>query len=606
MTIKEDLLRALSYGKDPYAEAIREMPSFKAELERTSKNYQERSWIDVKGFIPKFTTDEFNKRKDQYQAKYGDSVNVPGFADVIHLTPPVNISTQEMAEHNFAKKRGLPSPLNPDQIQTLARKKYRFLKALSSPAPTWLRTYGAVATAADNIEDALITLYWTGRLAVSVAPRLLGRVTPVFGWLLLGSDVLNAGNLIATIGALRRGCKGLHGEMNDRNPFSTKAKAERTSRLQKKTPGFGALLEILQTTDQLFGVGLCLGGLMGMVQDAALKMTDPGYWSNLWSVIYSGDVNQISDWASKSAVNDYGAVKKGLQDQYSQFKDEAYRLKAMDQKVREGTYNYIRNKAKETWDWIKTIPETSSQFYYDPLIGSMIISTGEQEFEKDQHTKAFMFLNQAMNGVMPWWYENDPIKNMKEIMNWKWRAPEPKRPDTIDVLQESIHDWKTTVKWPHIEKREATFEEIGFEYSRRIKESFQAYCLNYQHEYKAMVAAYECTDFVKNVIRSYDDNHEVRTGMTAYLAAAIDMIDQGQMIPPETSQDKTDAIAQYINEHERKTGNPPKIHDIVTRGKRLGIQWTNQVPEKIPESAENLFPGWRAIQDQVGELHIAD
>lgn len=606
MTIREDLTRVLAYGKDAYAKAIREYPSYKAMLERTAKDFQGRSWIDFSGFLPKFTDKEFEKRRIEYQAKYGNTVNIPGFSDVIHIVPKARITVDEMAAHKWASQRKLPSPLTAPQLLLLTSKKYRFLKALASPTPTWLKTYGSVATAMDNVEDALITLYWMGRLAIRIAPRLLGGTTKTLGWLLKGSDVLNLANAVSWGGAMTRGCKGLHEHLQSKNPFHAKYKAEHAVRLKQKTPGFGAFLEILQTTDQLFGVGLCLGGLFGMVEDSALKAMDPDYWKQLGKLLIGGNINEISVWVARSIFRDVVTIKKALEQQNSQLYDEMYRLREVDIKLRENLPKWIDQKIKDAWSWVKTRPEETSKYYSDTLIGSMILSTGMQEFEKDQHTKAFLFLNQAMNGVMPWWYENDPIQNMPEIMNWQWRAPEPKDPSTIALLEESIHDWKTTIKWPHIEQEYATFEEIAYDYSRRIKESFQVYCLNYQYEYTAMAAAFECTDFVGNVIRCIDDNHEARKGMTAYLAAGIDMMDTVHIMPPDITSAAFDQLAYYIGEYERKTGQGPPIHDIIREGEDLGIEWMTSFPKKTFDKVAELFPGWQAIQDQLAELYVVD
>jgi len=606
MTIREDMLRVLAYGKDAYARAIREYPSYAAELARTARDFQGRTWIDFSGFLPKFTTREYNKRREAYQAKYGTEINIPGFNDIIHIIPKAKITTEEMAAHKWAMKRGLPSPLGLDKLQLLKAKKYRFLKSLASPTPTWLRTYGSVATAMDNTEDALITLYWTGRLAMKIAPRFLGRLSTTWGWLLIGSDVLNLANAVSWAGAMTRGCKSFHDNLQSKNPFHAKYKAEHAIRLKQRTPGFGAFLEILQTTDQLFGVGLCLGGLFGLVQDTALKAIDPNYWLNLNRMLASGNVNEIAGWAAEAALNDFNSIKTGLKQEFIQLRDEAYRLKAWDQVLREGINKWIRTKSDAAWDWMTTPPEEASEPFNDVLISSMILNTGMQEFTKDQHTKSFMFLNQAMNGVMPWWYENDPIKNMPDIMNWKFRAPRPKDPSTIHTLDESLPNWQQTVKWPHLETEYATWEEIAVNYSSRIKESFQTYCMAYQHEYPAMAAAFECTDFIKNVILTIDDNHEVRCGMTAYLAAGIDMMDSVHIIPPDTPRQIIDGLSEYIGDYERHYGEGPHIKDIIAQGEAMGIEWMNQFPRKTFDKVAELFPEWREIQDELGEIYVAD
>jgi hypothetical protein len=606
MSLREDILRASQYGKEAEFKAIQATPSYQTQLSRTKKDFQGRSWIDFSGFLPRFTTDEYEKKRTQYQAKYGTSVNIPGFEDIIHIIPKSKITVEEMAAHTWASRRKLPSPLTAPKLLLLAAKKYRFLKSLASPTPTWLRTYGAVASAMDNVEDALVTLYWSGRLIVGIAPRLLGKTTSVLGWLLMGSDVLNLANVISWAGAMTRGCKGLHGHLQSKNPFHKKYKAEHAIRLKQRMPGFGAFTEFLQTADQLFGFGLCLGGLFGMVQDQALKTMDPEYWKHLGKLIQGGNINEISVWVARATFLDVERIKNALQQEFKVMNDEMFRLREVDIKLREEVGKWIDQKAKEAWNWIKTTPESVSKYYSDPLIASMILSTGMQEFTQDQHTKAFLFLNQAMNGVMPWWYENDPIQNMPNLTTYEWRAPEPKEPDTIALLEESIHDWKSTIKWPHIEKEYATFEEIAYDYSSRIKESFQTYCLTYQHEYGAMAAAFECTDFVGNVMRCIDDNHEVRTGMTAYLAAGIDMMDTVHIMPPDITSAAFDQLANFIGDYERAHVEPVPIHDIIAFGESIGIEWMTQFPKKTFDKVAELFPGWQAIQDQLADLFVAN
>jgi len=53
------------------------------------------------------------------------------------------------------------------------------------------------------------------------------------------------------------------------NPYKKKAKRSRQVRLWNMKPGWGAAIEVAQTTDWLFGVGLALGSIFGAVTDAA-------------------------------------------------------------------------------------------------------------------------------------------------------------------------------------------------------------------------------------------------------------------------------------------------------------------------------------------------
>lgn len=606
MTVREDALRALEYGKDPYYQAITSFPSYQNELERVRRDYNERTWIDFAGFFPKFTTAEFTKRQEEYQARYGNTVNVPGFSDVIHIVPKARISSEERAAHLWATKRGLPSPLTDEQLKTMQYKKFRFLKALASATPTWIKNIGAVSTVLDNVEDAFITVSVLGKIAVKLAPRLLGRMVPGLGWVLLGADILNALNIISWVTFAAKGGKRKVEGLAERNPFHAKAAAKRALRLKRTVPGFGEYLEILQTTDQLFGVGLCLGGFMGLVTDTVSKVMTYSAQEKYEQMPKTGNVDELTRWADKSFAPDVDKFKKGLIEQWGNFKDEAYRLKATDIKLRNDIYNYSKETSAIAWDKIKSIPEKASSWFSNTLIGSMIMSTGKDDFLKEDHTKAFMMINSGIQGLMPWWIENDPLEAFKNLRSFKFRAPGPTDPTTIDMLDEFTPGWENTVGWPHLNKEYATIEEIAFAYSPMIKDSFQTYCLKYAHEYEAMIAGQQVVEFVKNVIRSFSDDHEVKVGMSAWWAVAEDMMREIYLIPPDTPDPAIAALADYVGAHERATGGAPSIKDVARTGTSLGIKWMRTFPKKTFDQAAEIFPEWQAIQDQLDELFIAD
>ena len=606
MSIREDVLRALVYGKDAYYQAIIEVPSYQNELARVRRDYNERTWIDFKGFFPKFTTEEFNKRREKYQEKYGNTVNIPGFADVFHFVPKATITAEERAAHLWAIKRGLPSPLNSDQLQSLKYKKFRFLKSLASATPEWMKTYGAVATTLDNIEDAFVTIVALGRIAVKLAPRLLGRAIPGLGWLLIGSEIINMGNVMSWTGFAAMSNKRKLEAMAEKNPFHVKSKAMRAIKLKRVLPTFGEGLEILQTTDQLFGVGLCLGGLMGLVTDAASTALSDEYWQTLHNIIQKGTVNDMADWISRAAMNDYDKVKRNLQDQWSSLKDEAYRLKAWDEKTRKEIEEWSKEQSNKTWGWIKTIPETFLKYHANTLTGSMIMSTKKDAFLKDDHTTAYMMLDAAIQALMPWWIENDPLANFPGLREFKFYAPGPTDQITIDLLNENVMGWQKTVLWPNLGTKYATIEQIALNYAPLIKDSFQTYCLNNKHEYDAMIAAQQVVEFCKNVTRSFSDDNEVTLGMTAWWAVAEDMMREIFIIPPDASPLQFDYLSNYIRNHERTTGQAPKIIDVARYGDKVGIEWMRTFPRRAFDEAAEIFPEWQEMQDQLEDLYVGD
>ena len=606
MGSKEDVLRALEYGKTPYYNAIRAVPSYQAELARVRTDYNERTWIDFTGFLPKFTTEDFEKRRTEYQAKYGNTINIPGFSDVVHIIPKARISAEERAAHLWATKRGLPSPLTPAQIQTMQYKKFRFIKALASATPAWMKNYGAIATVLDNVEDGLVTIGVFGRIATKLSPRLLARAVPVLRWVLLGADILNAVNIMSYVTFSAKKSKRDIESLAEKNPFHWKAKAGRVDKLRRFFPTFGEFLEIGQTADQLFGVGLCLGGLMGIATDLASKaiMKDPE--KAMSDLPKYGTIGDFAAWAYKDMASNVDNFKKELIKVVAQFEDPKYIHPKTDPNLTKIVYDLAVETSGIAWDKIKSAPEKASSWFSNTLIGSMIMSTGKDDFLKEDHTKAFMMLNSAIQGLMPWWIENDPLTNFKDLRTFKFRAPEPTDPTTIDMLDEHSPDWRSTVKWPHLDKEYATIEEIAFTYAPMIKDSFQTYCMEYSHDYEAMIAAQQVVEFTKNVIRSYSDDHEVIVGMTAWWAVAEDMAREIYLMPPDTPSSTIDALADYIGNHERATGGAPAIKDVARFGESIGIEWMRTFPARAFDQAAEIFPEWQAIQDQLDELYVAD
>jgi hypothetical protein len=125
-----------------------------------------------------------------------------------------------------------------------------------------------------------------GALA-GVGGRLALRFVPYIGWIVLASDLLNLLSMLAMMAtptyallcagpgealaagvpavlfksALKRETWRAH----NLNPFSRQAVAKRALRSAGRLPGFSNLLEVAQTTDQLFGIGISLGGLVGLL-----------------------------------------------------------------------------------------------------------------------------------------------------------------------------------------------------------------------------------------------------------------------------------------------------------------------------------------------------
>ena len=114
---------------------------------------------------------------------------------------------------------------------------------------------------------------------------------------------------------------------------------------------------------------------MGMVTDTVATAFSPDYWASLSNVLLFGTKEELYNWVSRAAMNDYDRVKKSLEEQFKSLKDEAFRLKNADKKMRKEIEEWTRAKSEETWGWVKTIPEEASKWFSNTLLGSMIMST---------------------------------------------------------------------------------------------------------------------------------------------------------------------------------------------------------------------------------------
>lgn len=562
MSQKEDLLRTYAYGIDPYVAAIRALPAYQAELERTARDYTGRSWIESPFKWPKFTDDEFEARRVEYQAKYGTKISIPGFEDIVHWKLPTRISTEEMALHRYAKRRKLPSPLNPDQLKMLTFRKVRFLRSLAAPTPRWMSNIAAIQNALDNAEDALVTTAVLGRWAAKAAPRLLGRAVPYFGWTLLGADILNLANIFTWMRRAGNPTSCKHMELVSRNPFHRKAALARAIKMRRSWLTVGEALEILQTTDQVFGVGISLGGIVGTLSD-----------------ILADSLETVEVFLPGSP---YPTTR-----------------------FRGPEWNKIANLLKGVWKFHIT-QEQRHREQMKQLRGSWILDTFKDDVPKSFHTAAHLNALTASQIIAPWWHDQDPISQIPNFPSLRIPAPAIDNQITRDTLEDHRIDPDEPPKWPHIYKPVATAEELLYTYSPLIKDSLQTYCLRYQKDYEGMIGAAATVEFTENMLALLSDDDTVRVGHSAFAGVAQQMTESICIMPPDTPERTIGAFADWIGDFERKFADTPKLSEFTKAGKDLGIDWINSFPSIAFQKVADLFPGWQAIQDQIGQLFIPD
>jgi hypothetical protein len=219
------------------------------------------------------------------------SISIPGWDDVVHLTPKLPLDYDRVRQHYAGLRRGEPGILTEAETIELDRRRGVRDRMRTSVQPEYSKAFGQILTALDNVQDFLTTVSVAGRLVLWPASKIAGRAIPGVGWVILGADLLN---LLSFVGQLAmpayalacygpkqalaagipaaifgRALKSETWKLAHLNPFSRQARAARKLRAARVIPGFGAVLEVLQTTDQLLGVGVSLGGLVGGIMESA-------------------------------------------------------------------------------------------------------------------------------------------------------------------------------------------------------------------------------------------------------------------------------------------------------------------------------------------------
>ena len=212
-------------------------------------------------------------------------ITIPAWNDIIHITVPPTWTREERQQMTdadyYTRILGLTldeasarSGRTVEQIQDSLSQKEEYdiyrLRAVEtaiamsrSPAPEIAQNLGTIMTALDDIQDFTTT--------VGVITRVLGRVSPAMNKIAYASfTVGELLNQLSLMNKLTGGEKAVICRLvRDLKKMSTKTtiKADVAKRMKRLFPSKGEALEILQTTDSLFGVGVSLGPIVGVIQD---------------------------------------------------------------------------------------------------------------------------------------------------------------------------------------------------------------------------------------------------------------------------------------------------------------------------------------------------
>lgn len=274
--------------------------------------------------LPDISDTEFERQKAEYVAQNGYTITIPGLSDIIKIqtTKPM---TDEEHYHWTQRDYEFFSPYRLEELRRESQKRReRFLNLLGSPQPQVLRALGSIMTAIDDAQDGISTLAVLGQIARRVAPKALGKLLqgPV-GILTAVSDILNLIQAVPQACLTPYSGKRIKDAFSRASPKNLLGRAKNVKKLNNAIPGKGDLIQALQTTESIFGFGISLGPLMGLLVDipagavrylsgekVRIKLPTPDWehWRRvacfveksitfLWSFYHETDDDDILLWA---------------------------------------------------------------------------------------------------------------------------------------------------------------------------------------------------------------------------------------------------------------------------------------------------------------------
>lgn len=137
-----------------------------------------------------------------------------------------------------------------------------------SPTPASLNEVAKLLTVLDDIQDEAATL----ALVLMLAEKLAGRRIPGVGQVAFAADALSIiyglSNVVTGSGLPGRASKRRAHEKGKQTRNGYRGVLDRFRQTGSLKIGVGDILQGLQATDSMFGVGIQIGGVMGFLQDA--------------------------------------------------------------------------------------------------------------------------------------------------------------------------------------------------------------------------------------------------------------------------------------------------------------------------------------------------
>jgi hypothetical protein len=277
---------------------------------------------------------------------------------------------------------------------------------------------------------------------LGLGSKLVLRALPIVGWVLLASDLLNLLSLLGMLAmpayaalcegpadalaagvpaaVFKNGLKRETWKMASLNPFSREARAARAARSLGRLPSVSNLLEVAQTTENLFGIGITLGGLTGLMMEGAYAL-------------------QLAQRGEPVSIN-VGATAASYQDP-----NRATATAAGQGLARLGAalHQLMGDRVSS-----QSLPDLVKNQQAAITLSQAPAVMGVQEtFDDETHLKTMIAYAAALSTLAPQLRGLAFQALQAEMADVVLEAPWPPRPETIEWAREMGYDIESTRRW---------------------------------------------------------------------------------------------------------------------------------------------------------------
>lgn len=206
-------------------------------------------------------------------------VDLPGITDVIHLTPSKPFTVGERDIWQRLGKGVTPAEarqrrlwfFGADFVKNAEVRAERARRMFTSPQPDIYKYYTDILTKIDDTQDALVTLSYLSRVGLiglrKIAPRLAAKFIPGVGVISAAADLIDIYKIGKTYAPVLFGGKDFVDMAASRMSKGRRTAGKASKNLSALLPSAAEVIQIAQTTDQVFGVGLSIGPLYSAIAD---------------------------------------------------------------------------------------------------------------------------------------------------------------------------------------------------------------------------------------------------------------------------------------------------------------------------------------------------